>query len=463
MGAFDIQGKNCVFQLKIDDTYKTVVCAKSFTFNPITDMKETTTVGSGFWKEFRPRKLSYTITFNGMFQVKSSNTQEKIKTMFDYQIGFLPVPYRLIYTDNSGNIMGVDGWVYVTSTLLDASPVNLVNGTVELQGNGPIETFDTIPQPINIHITSSGESAIAALIQFKLYNSVGDIVFDSGQLPEASGGDLAHPVDVTGQVQAGSYYFFWQVTTDGIGNQFQLDAPPTKSTSFNNGISNENTFGVQTYDFTANRSVVFTFGINNPPPTCVSPSIANSNVPDGQEAVYWSGSVELSGSQPFTLSNITKPSWMNIGLSGSTVTLYGALPTSGNNQAISFDITNACGSVSFSDTLNISSNPNVVNVNWNFSNTATNPNSTFIVFKNGVQVLSQGPSGSGTLLANPGDVFEARIIGPSFSVHKEIHALTNTSFEVASAGPATTTSVSTSPWTVNMLAQPYQINATATN
>jgi hypothetical protein len=373
--------------MKVGDTYMDVICAKTFSLNREYELKETTTVLSGFDKEFRPRKKSYTISFNGVVQVVATGNKPTLKTLFDYGEGFLPVNYRLIYEDNTGNVMVIVGQVYISSAVFNANPINLLDGTTEMQGNGPIEIFDELPEPINIHITSTGEDDIAALMQFKLFNSLGDIVFDSGKLPGASGGDLSHPVDITGQVQKGSYYFFWQVTADSIGNQFSLDAPPTKTTPFNNGTNNENTFGVQAYDFTANRSVVFTFGINNPPPTCVSPSIANSNIPDGQEAVYWSGTVEISGSQPFTLSNVTKPAWMNIGLSGSTVTLYGALPTSGNNQAISFDITNACGTVSFSDTLNIASNPNVVNINWDFSDAATNQNSTFIVFKNVVQVL----------------------------------------------------------------------------
>jgi hypothetical protein len=270
-------------------------------------------------------------------------------------------------------------------------------------------------------------------------------------------------MNVTGQVQSGSYSFLWQVTTDGIGNQFDLDAPPTKTTNFNNGTINENSFGIQQYDFTADRNVTFAFGINNPPPTCVAPAIASSNVPNGTEIVPWSGSITLSGSQPFTLSNITKPSWMSISISGNIVTLQGVSPDAGLLQEISFDATNACGTVSFSDTFNINPNPDVVNVNWNFSETASNTGSTFIIFKNSVQILTQGGSGSGTVTGGVGDTFEARIIGPSIVVEKEIHVLNNSSAEIASAGPSLTTSISATFGPVNMLAQPYQINATAVN
>lgn len=416
MGAFDIQGKNCVFQLKIDDTYKTVVCAKSFTFNPVTDMKETTTVGSGFWKEFRPRKLSYTITFNGMFQVKSDISQEKIKTMLDYQVNFLPLPYRLVYTDNSGDIMAVDGWVYITSSLLDASPVNLVNGTTELQGNGMPTFSDVIPDLVDINIVSLGDNSIPANFQFKLFDSAGAVVFDSGMLPGASGGNLTHPVNVTGQIQKGTYSIFWQGESQSMGNAFQLDAPPTKSAIFDNVITNESTFGVQDYDFTADRNITFTLGVYMPPPTCVAPMVAQGlNNPTAIEGVLWTGIVTLSGSQPFSLSNITKPSWMNISISGNTITLSGN-PVAGLNQGIGFDITNACGSINYNDQIDVSANPNAIILNINYTESLSGFDATvtgFHLYVNAINYLNIQNTGSDSTVVNPGDTIELRILGSS--------------------------------------------------
>lgn len=413
MGVFDIQGINCVFQLKIGDDYKTVVCAKSFTFNPITDMKETTTVGSGFWKEFRPRKLSYTITFNGMFQVESG-AQEKIKTMFDYQIGFLPLPYRLIYTDNSGNIMAVDGSAYVTSTLLDASPVNLVNGTVELQGNGPITVLDQIPDLADITITSLGDNSITAVFQFKLFDANGAMVFDSGQLPGASGGNLTHPVNVTGQIQKGTYSIFWQALAQSIGNAFQLDAPPTKSETFDDLLINESTYGVQEYDFTANRLVSFTLGTPVPPPSCVAPTIASGGtLPDGQVGVAYSHSITVNGSQPFNITNVTKPSWLIITITGgNTVLLSGTPDADGTGIAVSFDINNACGTASISDTIDIAAAPSTnatINYVWDRASAAQQMR----LFVNAVLVKTLTDDESGSFSVNAGDVVEAQIINSS--------------------------------------------------
>lgn len=426
MGVYDIQGKNCVFQVKIGDDYKTVVCAKSFTFNMITDMKETTTVGSGFFKEFRPRKHSYTITFNGMLQVASLNTQEVAKTLFTYQLQFLPLEYQIIYEDNSSNVMVVRGTAYVNNSLFDASPVNLVNATQELQGSGAIEVLDQLPQPININITSTGDPSIAGLIQFKLMNDNGDIIFDSGMLPGASGGDLTHPVNVTGQVQSGTYSFFWQVTADAVGNQFTLDAPPTKTTNFQSGTNNENSFGVQTYDFTADRNVEFAFGTSTPPPTCVSPSIVSGNtLPDGQVGTAYSHSITVSGSQPFNITNITKPSWLNISIiNGNTVLLDGTPDVSGTGITVSFDINNTCGSASISDTIDVAAAPVTTSLmKWELFDTFGAR--TLRVYRNGALIIDTNLESSGQFVINDGDVMEVQYLG-SLNINKHLAVLNET-------------------------------------
>ncbi len=460
MGVYDIQGINCVFQLKIGDDYKTVVCAKSFTFNPITDMKETTTVGSGFWKEYRPRRLSYTITFNGMFQVESA-AQEKIKTMFDYQVGFLPLPYRLIYTDNSSNVMVVDGSAYVTSTLLDASPVNLVNGTVELQGNGPITVLDHVPDLANITIESLGDNSIVAQFQFKLFDANGAVVFDSGQLPGASGGNLTHPVNVTGQVQKGMYSIFWQAYAQSVGNAFQLDAPPTKTELFNDLLINESTFGVQEYDFTANRLVSFTLGVPAPPPVCVAPGFTSGLAsPAATVGTYWLGTVILSGSQPFSISNVTKPAWMSMALAGNIITFEGN-PVAGIDQVISFDVSNACGSNSYNDNIDVSSNPDGVTVQFNYTEDAGFPSAgcNARLYVNAALFLNFFTTNTATFIVNPGDVIEVQVVGASAAI-KHIDVQDTIDGEIHNQ---TATGVTLTYTFATTIGHDYTINSTTEN
>jgi len=458
----DIQGRNCIFQMKIDDDYLDVLCAKTFSFNREYELKETTTTQSGFDKEFRPRRKTYTISFNGVVQVVADANKPTIKILFEYGEGFLPVFYRLIYEDNSGNVLVITGQAYVSSAIFNANPINLLDGTIELQGNGPIEIGDVVPDLANINIVSLGDNSIPAEFQFKLMNASGAIVFDSGQLPQASGGNLIHPVNVTGQIQKGMYSIFWQAHSQSIGNAFQLDAPPTKSEVFNDLLINESTFGVQEYDFTANRTVTFTLGPSVPPPTCVPPAfVSDLNNPTATVGTYWLGTVVLSGSQPFSLSNITKPAWMSINLSGNVVTLQGD-PQAGIDQLIQFDVTNACGTAHSSDTIDVSSNPDGISLAVNFTRDASPPASGCFVriFVNGAIFYLFTNAGSNNWIVNPGDVIEVQVSG-FISAIKHIDVQDTVSGEIHNATSAGTT-VLKYTFTV-VLGHDYTINTSSVN
>lgn len=422
MGVYDIQGKNCLFQLKIGDEYLTVVCAKSFTFNPVTDMKETTTVGSGFWKEFRPRKLSYTITFNGMLQVISLITQEKIKTMFDYQIQFLPLVYRMLYYDNSGNVMNVNGTVYVTSNLFDASPVNLVNGTTEMQGTGAIEIFDFIQDFISMTVSVTGEAD--AKTRFILYKADGSVAYDTSILPELLpyGGWLLQGGSVTFDVQKGQYA--WGISTDEVEsdvNAFDLDITPAAHVDFTEADVDQNSLPT-TYDFLTNKTAVFDIGPELPPPGCVPVAfVGTPSLPDAHALSPYTYSFSLTGSTPFSLSNVTKPSWMNISIHESTpgsgvyVVGFGGLPTIGSvgtGITVSFDVTNACGTESLSDTINVTAplgTPSHIDYSLNF--TGGGVHGTLRIYVNSVQTVLTFVEGSGSLDVNAGDIVEAQLTG----------------------------------------------------
>lgn len=93
--------------------------------------------------------------------------------------------------------------------------------------------------------------------------------------------------------------------------------------------------------------------------TCTPVAISGSPVylPDAVEEVPYSYAINLAGTSPFSISNIVKPAWMTIALSGSTVEITGTpgAGSAGTGIEVSFDVSNCSGgsTASFSDTIDI--------------------------------------------------------------------------------------------------------------
>ena len=453
-----IQSNSCVFQVKVNDVYTTVMCLRSFSFNPTVTEKEITPPGNGKFKSYDYKQISYTVSGDGVMY-REDGINPVIFSFAEYQKNFLEVPFRALYKDEANQYKVITGQAIVRNCNIEASAGQIASGTFELLGQGEYTTADALPEFVNLRIHTTGSPTAQALFQFRLINADGEAVFQTDQLPQSSGGNLANPIDITVPVPKGSWYYWFNISTEAIGNQMVLNAPPGKTSGFNMGLFNESSFPTQLYDLTANRDLDIQLGINNPPPTCVAPVIASSNIPNGTNHITWNGTVNVSGSQPFTVSNVTKPAWMNITISGGVISLSGVPNATGINIPISFDVTNACGTVSFSDTFNISANANEIFINWDYSEDAGTPSqSIFLIFVNGAQAVGQNTTGTGTLVVNPGDTVEARIIGPII-IQKTIEVSNRFGVIDTQTGAG---SMVASVFSPNAIAQPYSIIATST-
>lgn len=88
--------------------------------------------------------------------------------------------------------------------------------------------------------------------------------------------------------------------------------------------------------------------------TCVGVAIVGTpDLPDGTVGGAYSYSFGLTGTAPFSLDNITKPSWMTIAVDGNNVVFSGTPSTEETGLAVSFDILNPCGATDFADTFDV--------------------------------------------------------------------------------------------------------------
>lgn len=354
----DMQGRNCIFQLRVGDEYFNVLCAKTWGLSVTTKMKETTTPGSGFWQEYRPQKLSYTLSLNAVVMIAGENGEPTVKDLFQNQMNFLPCNYRMVCEDNSGALLVIIGQAYVTNTSIDSNPINLLNGTVQFQGNGDIELADNIPEYILLTTMVLG---IGASGKFRLLLGDADenVIFDSSLSPEAQLNDgwLLPGSILESSIIKGSYYYAIQwkdVTSDD--NSFNLSGPPpapgTRTFNHGDGVINDHP---NFYDFTADRSATFELGEPYVPPACINVAIEGSPMlPDGEVGQIYSYSFPITGTAPFVLTVNNRPSWMSISIVGSNVFFTGMAMTAGTDIPVSITITNCSeGAVSFSQNIEI--------------------------------------------------------------------------------------------------------------
>lgn len=174
---------------------------------------------------------------------------------------------------------------------------------------------------------------------------------------------------LTVQTNAGSYLVSWSLV---FGNPvYYLVSTPAVSggapaqTITNQYQYNSGVLPVGTHEITVRPvcNLGGTYYLGQPQTTiitvgaCVPVTAPVQTLPNAVVGEPYSASIALSGTQPHTLSNVNKPSWMTVALVGATVNHTGTPGggDSGINIPVSWDVEN-CGSgspVSFNDTINV--------------------------------------------------------------------------------------------------------------
>ena len=130
------------------------------------------------------------------------------------------------------------------------------------------------------------------------------------------------------------------------GTTLQITGTPSSTDVANNinvGFGISNNCGIQNFTDIIN--------VNNQP--CTPVSFTNPTLPDAQESQAYVVNIALNGQAPFNLTGVTKPSWMNIVIVGSTVQITGTPPFGSNTASVvvAFTVNNGCGSQAVSTSI----------------------------------------------------------------------------------------------------------------
>jgi hypothetical protein len=251
-----------------------------------------------------------------------------------------------------------------------------------------------------------------------------------------------HPFDFTVNITAGEYYYEWDGETETENNVFFITTVPSHNRPFPNGDVSGSSYPNTLIDFTAEREVEWSLGPIVTPPECVNVVIAGSpSLPDGEVGIAYTYSFAITGTAPFVLSNITKPSWLSITIDqvNKLVIFNGTPDVDGTGIEVSLDINNcSSGSANFSNTIIIAEPPvPQVSISWSYDEQGGG-NGTFRIWVNGVEKVYTTSNNSGSILVNAGDAIQGIVSGQNGHV-KDLSAFDGSTELFFGSGNATQT------------------------
>lgn len=152
-----IRGENMVIIV----SGKAVGCARTCSLNTKVNIIGKSTVGSGFWKEYKGVSKEWSLTSDGLAKI-SDGTNNTFKELTDIKNAMDPVVVGFTVTDRSSNTYNQYGLAIIVELNASGSVNNIGVYNVTLQGTGLLEQF---PRPgiISVELTISDPTADAVV------------------------------------------------------------------------------------------------------------------------------------------------------------------------------------------------------------------------------------------------------------------------------------------------------------
>jgi hypothetical protein len=148
--AYPVQGKNGIMEIYRSDiaSYVPFMCAKGIEIVENTPEIETTTQDSGSNRTYISSALNdYTMTLTGIVFIRDLSAAKYFvfDTLLD-AIRHTRVLYRLIFTDDEGEVKTLSGETLITQTLINSTAGQLANFSNTFRGSGAL-SIDPITSP----------------------------------------------------------------------------------------------------------------------------------------------------------------------------------------------------------------------------------------------------------------------------------------------------------------------------
>jgi hypothetical protein len=142
-----IKGENIILFIYSDTIWKPVVCGRDCSFNTNAESIETSITGSGAWRTYEYKALTWTCSFDGVILLDGLN-QLSLQDIRALQYSRQKVLIRYQREDQDSNVYTDEGYGLVTSISDSGNYQDLGTFTIEILGSGPLTSVIT-PTPID--------------------------------------------------------------------------------------------------------------------------------------------------------------------------------------------------------------------------------------------------------------------------------------------------------------------------
>lgn len=142
-----VQGKNCVFAIKIGSDYYPAFCAKTMELVVNQDELETTNVNSGVSREYIPGMSNAIVSATGVHLIDNSEDKVSVNYLMQEANRRTIFEMRVLQTDNDGNVLSIEFSAFATSLSLSKQSGAHTNSTATFRITGAYTFNEIIPGP----------------------------------------------------------------------------------------------------------------------------------------------------------------------------------------------------------------------------------------------------------------------------------------------------------------------------
>lgn len=113
-----------------------VFCGKDCTFAEEKELIPASTVTSGVWKEYRPRKRSWSMNVSGLTKIDATDGQVSYFDLIDDASAMVAQNLSITFTDADANIKTVEGVGYMQNTSITGPANGFAEASVSIVGDG---------------------------------------------------------------------------------------------------------------------------------------------------------------------------------------------------------------------------------------------------------------------------------------------------------------------------------------